>query len=586
MTSLSTHPSTGDPLAGVLLGGKYRIEGVLGRGGTGNVYRAIQEPIGRPVAVKILRLDLPPDEQRQFEIRFLREASQAGALQHPNVVTVHDFGRAEDGTCFIVMELLRGRSLKEAMKAGPLPTSRALFIFDQMVRGLRAAHARGMVHRDVKPGNIFLLEGDDGRDLVKLLDFGLVKDAAGAHDDEEITSRGLPQADDDSSSESTVTRHGVFLGTPHYVAPEQATGRRVDGRADLYSAGVVLYRMLTGVLPYYDRDPAVMTQAHVSAPYPPMASRAPDVVVPPAVEALVRRCMEKNPEARWADADALLADLVQLRRQIDLEAGVIAESTTSLVQPIPPPGLLPSPAPPAGRRKGLLAAALGLLVLGLAGGAMLWPRPEAPIEIAPATLALEPVEQAPAERSVSVFLASAPSGASVSLEDGTVLGQTPLVWRRVVPEGAPAPNLRFTFSLDGHAPVTREGLLDADELVLNATLSELPRAKTPDAQRAPRPEQAAPTQTTSTSTKTEAPAPSGGAGTVYADGVPFSAAEAAATVRWLNEASEADLHGAGIAPKQVHLILGGRPWKDIGSFAAAFNIGEKTVAAARAAAGR
>ncbi len=573
-----------EPRFGALLGGKYRVEGLLGRGGTGNVYRAIQEPIGRAVAVKILRVDLPPEEQRQFEIRFLREASQAGALQHPNVVTVHDFGREDDGTCYIVMELLRGRSLKDVLKDGPMPARRALDVFEQMIRGLRAAHHNGMVHRDVKPGNITLLVGDDGRDLVKILDFGLVKDldAIGGLEDGGAAASLIPE--DDLSAESTVTRHGLFLGTPHYVAPEQARGARVDGRADLYSAGVVLYRMVTGVLPYFDRDAAVMAQAHVSAPYPPMRERAPGVAVPPVVEELVRRCMEKEPALRYPDADALLADLVVARRALEpapAELGVHSESTASLVQPLPVAP--PPPAKPARSRAGL---ALGLLLLlgGGAAAALLWPEPAS--ELKPADPVLEPA--APAARTVNVFLASAPPGAEVRLGED-LLGTTPFVWRREVPAGEAAPTLSLSFALEGYEPATQAVTLEGEELVVNASLVAVPRAPEPRRSTQPRAEAKTGTKaadTKATETKLKETSDSSTSGTLLADGIPFTAAQAAATVTWLNGATESQLYGAGIAPRQVHLIQDGRPWKDIQSFAATLNIGEKTVAAARDAASR
>ncbi len=590
-----------EPLYGALLGGKYRVEGLLGRGGTGNVYRAIQEPIGRAVAVKLLRVDLPPEEQRQFEIRFLREASQAGALQHPNVVTVHDFGRQDDGTCYIVMELLRGRALKDVLKEGPMPARRALDVFEQMIRGLRAAHAKGMVHRDVKPGNIYLLAGDDGRDLVKILDFGLVKDldALGGLDDGGQSASLIP--DDDTSSESTVTRHGLFLGTPHYVAPEQARGARVDGRADLYSAGVVLYRMVTGVLPFYDRDPAVMAQAHVSSPYPPMRERAPEVAVPELVEEVVRRCMEKEPGQRYPDADALLADLLVVRRSLEGEGAALSESTASLVQPLPaltPPPTITPVAPVAPRRRGLLLGGLALLLGGVVSAALLWPDPEPQLQPSTATF-----DAAEVGRTVSVFFTSSPPGAQVLL-DGQPLGETPFVWQREVPTGEAAPTLSFTFQREGYTPAAQAATLDKDELVLNPTLTALPSApRAARARPAEKPAEVAtkpaekPAEVAATkpaekpaevATKpAEKPAEkASSSGTILADGVAFTPAQAEATVRWLNDASESKLYGAGIAPRQVHLIQDGRPWKDIASFAATLNIGEKTVAAARDAANR
>lgn len=583
-----------DPLLGVLLGGKYRVDGVLGHGATGRVYRAIQEPISRSVAVKVLRPDLPPDEQRSFEIRFLREASQAGALQHPNVVTVHDFGRADDGTCYIVMEMLRGRSLKDLLKEGPVPAARALDIFEQMVRGLRAAHASGMVHRDVKPGNVFLLRGEERRDFVKILDFGLVKDldaVTAVSDPMGLESLSI----DDLSTEATVTRHGVFLGTPHYVPPEQARGARVDGRADLYSAGVVLYRMVTGKLPFYDKNAAVMALAHIQSPYPPMAERAPEVRVPEPVEALVRRCMEKDPDARPADADALLAEIAATRKALHLNEvttqPVIAEATATLSQPIlPPPLLLPAPAPERSRsRIGLVAAAL-MGLFALVAAYVAWPEPTPTVAVAET-------------RPVKVFFTSTPDAAEVFL-DGVSLGRTPFVWGRDVPVTGDPPTLAFVVKHEGYAETPLSLTLAGDEVVGQATLSPLQAApevvaSQPAAERSPRParkaeptasepspaQKAAP-EKAAPEAAPEKPAPakaSPTSGTVSADGIAFTPEEAAAAVRFLNAATDAELHGAGIAGQQVKIILEGRPWSDVLGFAATYKIGEKTVAAVKAA---
>ena len=184
-----------DPFLGATVDGKFLIEADLGKGGAGRVYIATQLALHRRVALKILRPDLEADGDERFAERFFREASLAGALQHPNVVTVHDYGRSPEGLCYIAMELLDGRSLKDLMKDGPLEPERALGIFEQVGRGLRAAHRAGLVHRDVKPGNVLVVPGEDGAEVAKLLDFGLVKS--------------------DAAEVTEITRDGSFLGTPH-----------------------------------------------------------------------------------------------------------------------------------------------------------------------------------------------------------------------------------------------------------------------------------------------------------------------------------------------------------------------------------
>jgi len=278
---------------GLLIAERYRVHELVGSGGSGWVYRATQEPIGRPVAVKVLRTDLPDEDQIHFEARFLREASLAGQLQHPHIVTIHDYGRAEDGFCYLVMEYLEGYTLREVLRRHQVPTKRIMRIFDGITQGLRHAHARGLVHRDVKPSNVFLVRGDGEEWRPKLMDFGLVREV---------------------HSEVTVTEVGTFLGTPQYIAPEQAQGQPSDARSDVYSVGVMLYRALCGKLPYAATNPAALAYMHVHEPYPEMSERAPDVDVPQRLETICRRCMKKDPAERYPDAGELLEDLRAVSR--------------------------------------------------------------------------------------------------------------------------------------------------------------------------------------------------------------------------------------------------------------------------------
>jgi hypothetical protein len=303
-------PAPAGELIGSMVAGRYLIEREIGGGTAGKVYEATQQPIGRKVALKVLRPELRSEDGDTFEKRFMREAALTGALQHPNIVTVHDFGRTPEGWCYTVMELIRGADLRTEMRKGPMSLPFALDIFEQIVRGLGCAHEAGLVHRDVKPANIVLMEGYQGRRVVKILDFGLVKD----------------------SEDAGLTTQGTMMGTPRYMPPEQAKGEAVDHRADLYSVGVMMYEGLTGVSPYEASTAMTMALCHIREPYPPMAERVPGVPVPAEVEAVVKRCMAKNPDGRFNGATHLLAELFILREK--LESGAFDDAPSGSMTPL------------------------------------------------------------------------------------------------------------------------------------------------------------------------------------------------------------------------------------------------------------
>ncbi|HEX4445829.1 MAG TPA: serine/threonine-protein kinase [Polyangiaceae bacterium] len=280
-----------DPLLGKVLLDRVRIVRAIARGGMGKVYVGEQTRLKRRVAVKVLdpRLTSGPDAV-EFTRRFLLEASIASKLTHPHVVTIFDYGETPDG-CFIAMEYLEGRSLADELaQRGPLSAERAVHVTVQIARALREAHALGVVHRDVKPGNVFLLRQDDDDDFVKVLDFGLV------HERQASDSREAAGAD-------------AIMGSPRYMAPEQVQGKEIDGRADIYSLGIVLYAMLTGRPPFERRTELATMMAQVSDPPPPMPSVAPGLVLPGGLEAIVMRCLAKSPDDRWASMEELVAAL-------------------------------------------------------------------------------------------------------------------------------------------------------------------------------------------------------------------------------------------------------------------------------------
>ena len=272
--------------------GRYLIRSRLGRGGMATVYQAHDPQIGRDVAIKFLHASLAEDEE--CHARFLREARAAGGLSHPNIVVVHDVGEIE-GRPYMAMELVEGETLADLLeKTRQLPIRDAVIIGLQLARALDYAHARGIVHRDIKPGNIMLLGSEH---TVKVSDFGI------AHMDDGDNQR---------------TQVGAVLGTPQYMSPEQTRGERLDGRSDLFSAGVVLYQMVAGERPFRgDSVVAVVTKIANEAP-PPLAQVRPDT--PPALRRIVERCLAKAPAQRYPTGKELAASLLKVLNEIDESA--------------------------------------------------------------------------------------------------------------------------------------------------------------------------------------------------------------------------------------------------------------------------
>ena len=262
----------------VLLNDRYELDRPISGGGMGAVWRAVDRRLDRPVAVKLLRRDLAADPA--FVERFRREARAAGALSHPNVAGVFDYGE-HDGQAFIVMELVEGENLAERLaRGGPLPWPQALAVAEQVARALAAAHAHGLVHRDVKPANVLLGNGLDPP-LVKVTDFGIAR----------------------SDHSATLTGTGALLGSAGYVAPEQASGARVGAAADLYGLGCVLFEMVTGSAPYRGETAVALATQHVSAPVPNPRELHPEL--PGAVAAIILKALRKDPAERFGSASAM-----------------------------------------------------------------------------------------------------------------------------------------------------------------------------------------------------------------------------------------------------------------------------------------
>jgi CheY-like chemotaxis protein len=270
--------SPGDVKVGMVLGGRYRLEARIGRGSYGTVYRARHLELDHPVAVKVLQTSAVTSPESLA--RFRREGATACRVRHPNAVSVLDFAVTPHGIAYLAMELLAGYPLEEEMKGGRvLPIRRSLAVVGPVCEALAEAHRSGIIHRDIKPANIFLHHAG-GREVPKVLDFGIATLAGSA------------------AVQQRVTVEGFIIGTPAYMAPERFRSRPIDGKADVYSAGVTLYQMLTGRLPFDTHDADPMRVAVKHARVTPTSPRWLNAAIPPAVEDTVLRALRKRPEQR------------------------------------------------------------------------------------------------------------------------------------------------------------------------------------------------------------------------------------------------------------------------------------------------
>ena len=295
-----------DTLINTLFDGRYRIVRKLGAGGMANVYLAEDEVLGRRVAIKILNDRHAGDDQ--FVERFRREAKNAAGLSHPNIVSIYDRGEAE-GTYYIAMEYLDGRSLKELIVArGPAPIHLAIDYARQILAAIRFAHRHGIVHRDIKPHNVLV----DGEGRLKVTDFGIAR-----------------------AGTSQMTEAGSIIGTAQYLSPEQAKGAPVDETSDLYSVGVVLYELLTGVVPFSGDTPVEIAMKHLSrVPEPPSSRRAE---VPRDLDLIVMRALAKDPSERYHSAEEMDADLKRVAKGVAISPATEEAATAIISRPPPAP---------------------------------------------------------------------------------------------------------------------------------------------------------------------------------------------------------------------------------------------------------
>lgn len=482
---------------GKTLDGRYRLDTVLGQGGMGLVFGGLQTSMQRPVAVKTLhpQLAMAPT----FFERFKREAELASKLRHPNIITIYDFGRAADGTCYFVMELIEGESLRQQVKReGPMSLRRAAAIIEQAALGLQHAHNQNVVHRDVKPHNIMISQVD-GHEYVKVLDFGLVK-ALEQEDEEQLTSTGQ------------------VLGTPQYMPPEQAGGEVVDQRSDLYSLAGVLFFMLTGTSPFGANTVRKALTAALTKTVPAVGTLRQGAPVPRKLDEFFRKGLAREKEDRYQNASEFVGELnaalagetedvldalptVPKREDGQKDSGSGSQSgagkkgsksagksskvivATGLSRPLPAqvvpvdrretapeipslkitntePALKPM-AQPASKLPLMLAGAAAALVVIAGGAYFAFGRSKpAQVEAPPVVVAqkdavpgAKPVVAAPVEpvtdTLVTVSLKTRPAGASV-IEGDTVIGKTPLERKWTINE-----EHALSFELPGFVPVKR-----------------------------------------------------------------------------------------------------------------------------------
>lgn len=514
-----------DPLVGSILNQKFKILSLLATGGMGVIYRGTQLALERPVAIKVLTPNATSSQiDPNFHKRFFLEASILARLQHPNIVTVFDYGRVENmepERYFMAMEFLEGETLFRRMRKDRcVAPSEAMNIARQIARGLREAHKHGVVHRDLKPSNIMLVPGEDLGELVKILDFGLVKVVA-----------------DDSEE---LTQQGSFLGSPRFMSPEQISHGKVDLRTDIYSLGIILYQMLCGKVPFEAPNSVQILIAHLQQPVPPMRERSPDVEVPEALEAFVRRCLSKDPEGRPANMDAFIKGLGDCAQAMGLSntfgsTGLVTVDSGGGVHmptPMPPVKIMAAPptaksdahdgaasaeaaraegashstrpAEPAQKKRGVLFAVVGAVAVlgvglgvGLGGGSKEQPTP-APTPTPTGAAAEQP--DAKGQKSFTLMIESIPAGAEV-VEDGKPLGTTPLQLS-VSNDSVREQPRRLTVRLEGYQPYSIVQGPSEQSVRLVATLNKsteaAPSAPTkaePATQSGPRPHRPRPTPT-------------------------------------------------------------------------------------------
>ena len=510
--------SSSGSIIGAILADRYRIVEAIGAGGAGNVYRAVQIQLNRDVAVKLVRTDVDELTRKELGVRFRREAALAARLSHPNIVTVHDFGTTEDGLQYVVMSLLKGRTLKAVMRLGPMDAHEAVRIGTALAHGLRHAHSRGLIHRDVKPTNVLLVEDDDGLEQPKLLDFGLVKS---------------------TDTDLEMTGQSAYLGTPLYMSPEQVQrSQTVDSRSDIYSLGCMLYGMISGVMPYRGDGAVATALMHVNQPYPPMVKQAPDVEVDRELEHIVRRCLEKNPEDRFQDAGELAGALEAWQIGADASGSEPNESQWKWLLPFGGiAGLM-----------GTMGLSVLLLVLVFGVAVMAWMGADEQV-IAAAPEATSDSDSVPEVGAEDIVL----SGEPIVEDNTTALDKTP---KTVAKKKEP---LRSPDSVETRPSEPKEPV---------ESTSKSPGTKSEGENRT-HPSEENPTDSSERTTSTEEG--------YTVDGVVFGPVNADRALTFVNTATWAELRAAGVYARGCSIITSNRPFASLKSLGETSGIGPKTL---------
>ncbi len=403
-----------DRYIGQVIADKYEIHSLIAKGGMGRVYEASQLPLGRRVAVKILEPShVSMAVNDDYKRRFLREAATYARLEHPNTVTMFDYGQLDDAdnTLFIVMERVRGQTLRAIVRRGPVDIARALRIVYCIAMSLREAHALGVIHRDLKPSNVMVDLRRQGRDVVKVLDFGLAKIV----DVETTGSMSIAEEQQPAFSDGqTLSKLGVLIGSPGYMSPEQIEGGEVDCRVDFYCLGVILFEMLMGKPPFKGNNSFATMVAHVNARVPSFYVMNPEIIIPSDVESVVRRCLEKSPEDRFQSADELMRAIRDV-----IPPGGLGEDLGFTTAEVPMPSVPDKPRAESSRSGILAGLAVVGVVIALVLAVQLWPQRQE-------TTTPEPVVvEVPAPTLPQLNITTEPSGAEV-WEGNRNHGVTPL----------------------------------------------------------------------------------------------------------------------------------------------------------------